>query len=153
MKPGYFLSKKKNPAPMASYSGISWLRVQIDLPQPGCLLSPSNTENIVLTWCQLCRHCWHSRLLLWQLLVPPMPTKLASSRLSFFSVASEVVFIIPAVPPMATKASKRGFQRKPCSMGSKIYCKQSQTVPLMAKSTATTVGIQRILLGLIRNIL
>ena len=80
----FFLSKKKNPAPMASYSGISWLRVQIDLPQPGCLLSPSNTENIVLTWCQLCRYCWHSRLLLWQLLVPPMPTKLASSRLYFF---------------------------------------------------------------------
>ena len=38
----------------------------------------TNTENWELLWCQLCNHWWHHKLSLWQLVVPPVKTKLAS---------------------------------------------------------------------------
>ena len=44
---------------------------------------PENPENSQLPWCQLCYHWWHHRLSLWQPVVPPAMTKLASWRLSF----------------------------------------------------------------------
>ena len=39
-----------------------------------------------MSWCQLCRYWWHQRLSLWQPLVPPVTTKLASWQLLVFSV-------------------------------------------------------------------
>ena len=38
----------------------------------------TNTENWELLWYQLCHHWWHHKLSLWQLVVPPVKTKLAS---------------------------------------------------------------------------
>ena len=44
----------------------------------------NSTDDRELSVCQLCRH-WRHRRLLWQPPVPPVTTKLASWRLSFFS--------------------------------------------------------------------
>ena len=42
------------------------------------------TKNKISSIWQLCRHLWHWKLSLWQLMVPPMTTKLSNWRSIFF---------------------------------------------------------------------
>ena len=50
----------------------------------------SVTENEKLSWCRLCLHWWHCRLLLWQPLVLPLMTKLASWELLVYNAIASM---------------------------------------------------------------
>ena len=69
---------------LQSCTALSHQLLQLDIKQFKFkfLAQPSiithTTENWQSSWCQLCCHWWHQRLLLRQPLVPPVTTKLAS---------------------------------------------------------------------------
>ena len=69
---------------LQSCTALSHQLLQLDIKQFKFifLAQPSmithTTENWQPSWCQLCCHWWHQRLLLRQPLVPPVTTKLAS---------------------------------------------------------------------------
>ena len=55
-----------------------------------CVSGPhtSYTENWELSWCQLSYHWWYRRLSLWQSMVSPWTTKLASWQFSVLSIST-----------------------------------------------------------------
>ena len=46
-------------------------------------------EKPELSWCQICNHQWHWRLSSWQLVSPPVTTKISSWQLSVVSVTKK----------------------------------------------------------------